>query len=78
MVKGAIAFWYIVYHQNKKSKYKIKKPKKADKDILESSGSSGLFFPSKNHIHVVFGPQVEFVRHAVDDIMRGNSPDDTE
>lgn len=44
-----------------------------DKETLERSGSSGLFFPSKNHIHVVFGPQVEFVRHAVDDIMRGRT-----
>lgn len=56
----------------------LKDAKKADKDILESSGSSGLFFPSKNHIHVVFGPQVEFVRHAVDDVMRGNTADDTD
>lgn len=42
-----------------------------DKETLERSGTSGMFFPSKNHIHLVFGPQVEFVRHAVDDIMKG-------
>lgn len=41
-----------------------------DKETLERSGTTGLFFPAKNHIHVVFGPQVEFVRHAVDDIVK--------
>src|SRR5699024_1994235 len=41
-----------------------------DKETLERSGTTGLFFPAKNHIHVVFGPQVEFVRHAVDDIIK--------
>lgn len=44
-----------------------------DKETLEKSGTSGMFFPSKNHIHLVFGPQVEFVRHAIDDIMQGNN-----
>ena len=41
-----------------------------DKDILMESGTTGLFFPAKNHIHVVFGPLVEFVRNAVDDELR--------
>lgn len=38
-----------------------------DKDKLKYSGTSGVFFPSKNHIHIVFGPHVEFVRNAVDE-----------
>lgn len=38
-----------------------------DKDKIKDSGTSGIFFPAKNHIHVVFGPHVEFVRNAVDD-----------
>lgn len=52
----------------------LKDTSKADKEVLEKSGTTGLFFPAKNHIHVVFGPQVEFVRHAVDDALkeRGN------
>lgn len=37
-----------------------------DKDRLKDSGTSGIFFPSKNHIHIVFGPNVEFVKNAVD------------
>ena len=41
-----------------------------NKDILMESGTTGIFFPAKNHIHVVFGPLVEFVRNAVDDEIR--------
>lgn len=41
--------------------------RKIDKDRLKDSGTSGIFLPSKNHIHVVFGPHVEFVKHAVDE-----------
>ena len=40
--------------------------KLVDQDLLKQSGSSGIFFPSQKHIHVVFGPLVEFVRNAVD------------
>ena len=36
-------------------------------EILKSAGASGVFIPSSKHIHVVFGPHVEFVRNAVDD-----------
>lgn len=43
---------------------------KIDKDLLNKSGCSGIFFPTKNHIHIVFGPLVEFVRNAVDDELR--------
>jgi PTS system maltose and glucose-specific IIC component len=43
-----------------------------DKEMLQNSGASGIFFPKKNHIHVVYGPHVEFVRNEVDDYMKGN------
>lgn len=45
----------------------LKDQKLIDQDIIKQSGATGIFFPSKNHIHVVFGPLVEFVRNAVDD-----------
>ena len=41
--------------------------KKIDKDLLMKSGCSGIFFPTTKHIHIVFGPLVEFVRNAVDE-----------
>lgn len=41
-----------------------------DQVKLKDSGCAGLFFPSKNHIHVVFGPHVEFVRNAVDELLK--------
>lgn len=41
------------------------------KDLLKTSGTSGFSFPGKNHIHVVFGPHVEFVRNAVEDEVMG-------
>lgn len=41
--------------------------RKIENKLLEESGSSGVFFPTSNHIHVVYGPMVEFVRNAVDD-----------
>ncbi|WP_062353815.1 glucose PTS transporter subunit EIIB [Bacillus kwashiorkori] len=41
-----------------------------DKELLKKSGCSGFFFPSAKHIYVVYGPQVEFVRNAVDDKLR--------
>lgn len=47
----------------------LKDVNKVDRERLKQSGTSGMFFPSKNHIHVVFGPNVEFVRHAVDDLI---------
>lgn len=39
-------------------------------DILKSAGATGVFIPSSKHVHIVFGPHVEFVRNAVDDGMR--------
>lgn len=44
----------------------LKSMELVDKKILDEAGSTGIFFPVKNHIHVVFGPQVEFVKNAVD------------
>ena len=38
-----------------------------DSDLLKKSGCSGIFIPAPKHIHIVFGPMVEFVRNAVDD-----------
>ncbi|MDN6161491.1 MAG: PTS transporter subunit EIIC [Atopostipes sp.] len=40
-----------------------------DKETLQDSGASGIFFPEKNHIHIVYGPHVEFVKNEVDDYM---------
>lgn len=51
----------------------LKNMKIVDRDIIKSSGTSGIFFPTKNHIHLVFGPSVEFVRYAVEDELRGSS-----
>jgi len=45
-------------------------PKKVDQVKIKDSGCAGIFFPSEKHIHVVFGPHVEFVRHAVDDALK--------
>ncbi|GFN34977.1 PTS transporter subunit EIIC [Tepidimicrobium xylanilyticum] len=42
-----------------------------DKERLKESGTSGIFFPAKNHIHIVFGPSVEFVKNAVDSALQG-------
>lgn len=49
----------------------LKDPEKVNKNKLKDSGCSGIFFPSKNHIHIVFGPHVEFVRNAVDKQLKG-------
>ncbi len=49
----------------------LKNTKLVNKDLLMDSGTSGIFFPTKNHIHVVFGPHVEFVRHAIDEFLQG-------
>lgn len=45
--------------------------KKVDGDLLKESGATGVFFPSSKHIHVVFGPHVEFVRNAIDKELKG-------
>ncbi|WP_054951350.1 PTS transporter subunit EIIC [Numidum massiliense] len=38
-----------------------------DKDLLQTSGCTGFFLPAEKHVHIVYGPQVEFVRNAVDE-----------
>ena len=48
----------------------LKDPALVDQVKIKDSGCAGIFFPSANHIHVVFGPHVEFVRHAVDDALK--------
>ncbi len=48
----------------------LKDPSKVDQVKIKDSGCAGIFFPSEKHIHVVFGPHVEFVRHAVDDALK--------
>lgn len=48
----------------------LKDPKVVDQVKIKDSGCAGIFFPSEKHIHVVFGPHVEFVRHAVDDALK--------
>lgn len=40
-----------------------------DKKMLEQSGSTGFFFPAPKHIHIVYGPQVEFVKNAIDEAL---------
>ena len=58
----------IVYVENCVTRLRIdlKDLDSVDAEYLKQSGTSGIFFPSKNHIHIVFGPNVEFVRNAVD------------
>lgn len=48
----------------------LKDPSLVNQIKLKDSGCAGIFFPSEKHIHVVFGPHVEFVRHAVDDALK--------
>jgi len=48
----------------------LEEVKKVDRKILESSGCAGIFFPSSKHIHIVYGPLVEFVRNAIDEELK--------
>lgn len=41
--------------------------KEIDKTLLQTSGCTGIFFPAAKHIHIVYGPLVEFVRNSVDE-----------
>lgn len=41
--------------------------KLVDRKLLETSGCAGIFFPAPKHIHIVYGPLVEFVKNAVDE-----------
>lgn len=75
VIQGVGGFENITSVENCVTRLRIdlKDAKEVDKETLEKSGTTGLFFPMKNHIHVVFGPQVEFVRHAVDDALKNGS-----
>ncbi|NOI66444.1 PTS trehalose transporter subunit IIC [Vibrio sp. 99-8-1] len=47
-----------------------------DTEALRNSGAAGIVFPNDNHIQIVYGPAVEFVRNAVDDNIAGISNSD--
>lgn len=49
----------------------LKDQGKVQTDTLKNAGSSGIFIPKNNHIHVVFGPHVEFVKNAIVDKIAG-------
>lgn len=42
---------------------------KIDPKKLRESGCSGIFFPSPGHIHIVYGPMVEFIRNEVENVL---------
>ncbi len=42
---------------------------KIDPKLLRESGCSGVFFPTSGHIHIVYGPMVEFIRNEVESIL---------
>lgn len=44
--------------------------KLVDRKLLETSGCTGVFFPAAKHIHIVYGPLVEFVRNEVDEVLQ--------
>ncbi len=48
----------------------VEEVNKIDKELMSESGCTAFFFPSANHVHVVYGPKVEFVRNAVDEAMK--------
>lgn len=49
----------------------IKDKENVNVEALRETGTSGVFFPEETHIHVVYGPYVEFVRNAVDEKLKG-------
>ena len=56
-----------VYNCITRLRIDVEDMKKIDNARLKESGCSGVFFPAPQHIHIVFGPMVEFVRNAVDE-----------
>lgn len=48
----------------------FKDKSKLDNKLLKESGCSGVFMPSSGHIHIVYGPMVEFVRNQVDEQLK--------
>ena len=73
VIQGLGGFDNIKHVENCVSRLRVdvKDQKKMDMAVLKESGSLGTFIPSSNHVHVVFGPHVEFVRNAVDDRLVG-------
>lgn len=49
----------------------FKDKSKIDNQLLRDSGCSGVFMPSSGHIHIVYGPMVEFIRNEVDEQLKG-------
>ncbi len=47
----------------------LEDPGLVNQEKIREAGCSGIFFPSEKHIHVVFGPHVEFVKNEVDDLL---------
>lgn len=45
-------------------------PAIVNQEKIREAGCTGIFFPSEKHIHVVFGPHVEFVKNEVDDLLK--------
>ncbi len=45
-------------------------PALVNQEKIREAGCTGIFFPSEKHIHVVFGPHVEFVKNEVDDLLK--------
>lgn len=41
------------------------------KEVLDKTGAAGIFFPTSKHVQIVYGPQVEFIKNAVDEAMKG-------
>lgn len=48
----------------------LEDPSLVNQEKIREAGCTGIFFPSEKHIHVVFGPHVEFVKNEVDDILK--------
>ncbi|NLW15273.1 MAG: PTS transporter subunit EIIC [Erysipelothrix sp.] len=44
-------------------------PSLVNQEKIREAGCTGIFFPSEKHVHVVFGPHVEFVKNEMDDLI---------
>ena len=44
----------------------LKDKEKVSPEVVKDAVAMGVFFPAKNHIHLVYGPFVEFVRNALE------------
>lgn len=48
----------------------LEDPTLVNQEKIREAGCTGIFFPSEKHIHVVFGPHVEFVKNEIDDLLK--------